>query len=72
MALSKKHYEQFAYDFSNAVNAVVSDRASGAISQPAANAAVDALRALAVTLCVSFKYDNAAFDRARFLKACGF
>lgn len=68
MALPKKHFEFIARDIAAEVTTV--DQGSYNIDQQ--NAVKVALRNVAISLCVDFHKENAAFDATRFLKACGF
>lgn len=69
MSLTRKHYEQFAYDIAQQVENV--DRNFG-VGTPNHDIALAPLRALAQRLCVDFALDNPRFNRQRFLTACGF
>lgn len=68
MALSKKHYEAVARDVRNQI---VDTRALYASRPDLADEKVAAVTALANRLANTFAQDNSAFDRARFLNACG-
>lgn len=72
MALSKKHFTAIAAQINTqreALVAVCGPRASG---NTTSNVAHSVLESLAHSLCDTFASENAQFDRARFLKACGF
>jgi hypothetical protein len=66
MALSKKHFEAFARETKSQVDAYHTQNSE------TANQCIDALQVLMVALCDTFARENPRFDRARFLKACGF
>ena len=68
MALSKKHFIAIAADIKSCV-ANIDPSPEYAVPRAAARAA---LYLLAEKLCDTFTAENAQFDRARFLKACGF
>jgi hypothetical protein len=68
MALSKKHYEQFA----QIIAAEVADIPSHMRHVEEQVSAQIALKRVASRMAVHFKVDNPRFDRARFLAACGF
>jgi hypothetical protein len=70
MALSKKHYEQFAYRFDQRRQLIAA--VDNGLTQHERDVALEALQGLARTMCIDFALDNANFDRERFLKACGF
>ena len=69
MALSKKHYEQFAQVLADVA-------ANGDIRLPSTlvneDTRRDTVKTIANTLAIHFKLDNNAFDTKRFLKARGF
>jgi hypothetical protein len=69
MALSKKHYERIAAILNSA-------RAEGDVRLPSTQineeTRRDTVRSIANELSIHFKLDNNAFDKARFLRACGF
>lgn len=69
MALSKKHYEQFAHRFSMAVAVV---KKTGLPGQDFYDLQLLTLKELANDMATDFAYDNPRFDRQRFLTACGF
>lgn len=70
MALSKKHYEQFAYRIRNTLENV--DAAlPGDKNIEKRIAARQAVTGLARSLCVDFSVDNPKFDGAKFRAACG-
>lgn len=71
MALSKKHYEQFAYRFRNTLENIEASL-PGSRNIEKRETAKQAIKGLATSMSVDFTLDNAAFDRARFLAACGF
>lgn len=71
MALSKKHYEQFAYHFINSTAKIDSETGAG-VSPAAAQYAKQQLENLAKKMAVDFSLDNPNFKRAVFMKACGF
>lgn len=72
MALSKKHYEQFADRLQQQLNDNHSALQAQTISLDVYQGVNDALLRLATKMCHDFKYDNPRFDRDRFLNACGF
>lgn len=69
MALSKKHFIAIARETKSQIDAYRSATNIGAGQH---SAEIGALHTLMVALCDVFAADNAQFDRARFLKACGF
>lgn len=69
MALSKKHYEQFAYNFSVELERVKNTTYYSAGERTSAKMA---LLSLAHSMAVNFALDNSAFQRDRFLAACNF
>ena len=71
MALSKKHYEQFAYHFRNSIEKAKRDAGAG-VSPLTTAYAITQLEQLARKMAVDFALDNPAFNRDRFLLACGF
>lgn len=72
MALSKKHFEQFASRINaerlNALSIII----EGPVTQAEQDGRLAALENLANDLCVDFGAANPNFDRHRFLIACGF
>lgn len=69
MALTKKHFTLVADEIRDEINRViVRERAPSA----RADAAIDALRSLAYSLCGALRAENPKFDSERFLRACGF
>ena len=72
MALSKKHYEQFAYRFAQRNTLLDEAKDSGEMTTHEVAFSREAIRGLAQTLCIDFALDNPAFNRDRFLQACGF
>lgn len=80
MALSKKHYEQFAQLFRNQIERINADtiypfpqqQTNDAATASAQKFAVDHLQNMAASMAAHFALDNPRFDRARFLRACGF
>ena len=69
MALSEKHYEQFAQRIAETTIALSTDSSMHFAEIVRATRHVEAL---AQRLAVDFSVDNPRFDRVRFLKACGF
>lgn len=70
MAMTKKHYEQFAYRINARVTLIAEARADGFITPQEADVAHEAVKGLVDTLCIDFRKDNAAFNTERFLNAC--
>ena len=66
MAMSRKHYQAMADEFAN-VREIASETTTPSVS--ASVALVDLLAERIANVCA---FDNAKFDRARFLEACGF
>jgi hypothetical protein len=69
MALSKKHYEQFAHRFAQQNEELGADKAVPFAEQVRAS---KHLKALAEKMAIDFALDNPNFKRDVFLKACGF
>ena len=72
MALSKKHYEQFAERFQQQLNDNLVEHRESKISEAEYKAVNTALLRLATKMAIDFKYDNARYGRTRFIDACGF
>lgn len=72
MALSKKHFINFAASINaeriNALSIIV----EGPVTQAEQGGRLAALENLANDLCVTFRNENPLFDKQRFLTACGF
>jgi len=72
MALTKKHFIKFAAEIDaerlNALSIIL----EGPVTQAEQDGRLAALENLANNLCVVFRNENPAFDKSRFLKACGF
>lgn len=67
MAMSRKHYTEVAEIVKSNVQAV------NMLDDPMEiAAATSAIKYMARDLAVFFARDNSAFDRARFMDACGF
>jgi len=71
MALSKKHYEQFALRFRHQLAEIAGNTPSG-LDLYEHKYAREQLAQLAGKLAIDFGYDNPRFDKLRFLEACGF
>jgi hypothetical protein len=72
MALSKKHYEQFAQIVRQQYAHINQRNVEQTLTTSEWAAASDALRRTAESMAVHFALDNPLFNRARFLAACGF
>lgn len=79
MALSKKHYEQFAQSIRNqlALAADYRDMAKNGAALPerlndTAHNVTNTARRFMLDAAAIFEADSARFDRERFVKACGF
>jgi hypothetical protein len=72
MALSKKHYEQFAHRFQTALNANLVEHHEGSVNEAEYKAVNSALLGLAQGMSLDFALDNPRFNRTRFIDACGF
>jgi len=71
MALSKKHYEQFAQRFAQVLDALPT-LSDGKATPREIELQRSALCQMAMKLSIDFALDNPRFDRHRFLVACGF
>lgn len=67
MAMSRKHYTEAAEIIKANLDAAKSER-----NEDEAIGAEMAVKNVARDLAGMFKRDNSAFDRARFMDACGF
>lgn len=67
MAMSRKHYTEAAEIVKRNL-----ERATDGVPEDMAGNAEFALKNVANDLADMFKRDNSAFDRSRFMDACGF
>lgn len=68
MTMTRKHFQMVAYAINEHVKVLQSAKAQGNTD---ANMCIAAIRVVSDNLCAKFRAENPAFDKARFLKACG-